>query len=232
MKRKVIVFAMFVAICCLLVWQFESRLSLEQLVARESWLRQQVEEHPWRSSLLGFVIYVAVSLIPGTGGKAIVYGWIFGLVAGVGIVVLALTVAATISFCVSRYVLSDAIHRRFGRYVAHIDRALERDGGFYLFALRVVHFPYTLTNYAMGATTDPHSHFCLGHAARIAARFGLYLCARGSRLPTLRALAERGVLGVVSPQLMLAAALVAISPIAIRLLMRRLGFVHMPTRLS
>jgi len=231
MKRKVIVFAMFVGVCCLLFWLFRSWLSLDQLVVHESWLRQQVDEHPWRSSLLGFVIYLAASLIPGTGGKSIVYGWIFGLVAGVEIAVLALTLAATISFCVSRYVLCDAIHRRFGRYVAHIDRALERDGGFYLFAMRAVHFPYTLTNYAMGATTIRLRSFVVATLLGLLPGSFVFVYA-GSQLPTLRALAERGVFGVVSPQLMLAAALVAISPIAIRLLMRRLGFVHKPTQVS
>ena len=231
MKRKVLFFALFVGFCCLLVWLFERWFSLEQLIAHESWLRQQVDEHPWRSGLLGFAIYIAASLIPGTGGKSIVYGWIFGLAAGVAIATLALTIAATISFCFSRYVLCDAIHRRFGHFVARIDRALERDGGFYLFAMRVVHFPYMMTNYAMGATTIPVRSFVL------ATLFGLLpgsivFAYAGSQLPTLGTLAERGVLGIVSPQLMLAAGLLAISPIAVRLLLRRLGFIHTPTKLA
>ena len=230
MKRKVLVFAMFVSVCCLLLWLFERWLSLEQLIVHESWLRQQVREHPWRSGSLGFVIYLVTSLIPGTGGKSIVYGWVFGLVAGAGIATLALTFAATISFCFSRYFLRDAIHRRFGHYVAHIDRALERDGGFYLFAMRVVHFPYTLTNYAMGATTIRLRSFF--GATLLGLLPGSFVFAyAGSQLPTLSALAERGVLGVVSPQLMLAAALLAISPIAIRSIMRRLGFIHTPTKI-
>ncbi|MDA1051096.1 MAG: VTT domain-containing protein [Planctomycetota bacterium] len=231
MKRKVIVFAMFVAVCCFLLWIFERWLSLEQLIVHESWLRQQVNEHPWRSGLLGFLIYVAASLIPGTGGKSIVYGWIFGCVAGVGIVTLALTFAATISFCLSRYVLGDVIDGRFGHYVARIDRALERDGGFYLFALRVAHFPYTLTNYAMGATTIRARSFVL--ATLLGLLPGSFFFAyAGSQLPTLRTLAERGVFGVVSPQLLIAVVLLAIAPIAIRVLLRRLGLIHTPTQLS
>lgn len=231
MKRKVLVFAMFVTVCCLLFWLFERWLSLEQLIVHESWLRRQVHEHPWRSSLLGFAIYTAASLIPGTGGKSIVYGWIFGLIAGVGIATLALTIAATISFCFSRYVLCDAIHRRFGHFVAHIDRALERDGAFYLFAMRVVHFPYTLTNYAMGATTIPVRSFVWATLLGLLPGSCVFAYA-GSQLPTLRTLAERGAIGVVSPQLMLALALLGIAPIAIRSLMRRLGFIHTPTKLS
>ncbi len=231
MKRKLIAFAIFVVVCCLLVWLFERWLSLEQLIVHERWLRRQVDEHPWRSHLLGFAIYAAASLIPGTSGKSIVYGWVFGVIAGAGISTVALTIAATIAFCISRYVLCDAIHRRFGRYVARIDRALERDGGFYLFALRVLHFPYTLTNYAMGATTIPIRSFVV--ATLLGMLPGSIVFAYvGSQLPTLGTLAERGVIGLVSPQLIFASVLLAALPIAIRLLMRRLGFVHTPTKLA
>jgi uncharacterized membrane protein YdjX (TVP38/TMEM64 family) len=231
MKRKLIVFAMFVTVCCLLVWLCERWLSLEQLIVHETWLRRQVEEHPWRSGVIGFAIYTAAALIPGTGGKSIVYGWIFGMAAGAGIATVALTIAATIAFCVSRYVLSDAIHRRFGRYVNRIDRALDRDGGFYLFAMRVVHVPYTLTNYAMGATAIPMRSFVV--ATLLGLLPGSFVFAyAGSQLPTLEALSEHGVTGVVSPQLILAATILAVTPLAIRKLMRRLGFVHTPTKLA
>lgn len=223
MRRRVVTFVLFVAVCSLLVWLFEQRLSLDQLIAHESWLRQQVHEHPARSCLLGFVFYVAASLIPGTAGKSIVYGWVFGLAISVAIVTLALTLAATVSFCFSRYILYEVIHQRLGLYVARIDRALERGGGFYLFTMRLVHVPYTLTNYAMGVTTIRAGSFIW------ATLFGMLpgtcvLAYAGSQLPTLRTLAERGVLGVVSPQLMLAGTLLAMAPIVVRIFLRRFGF--------
>lgn len=224
MKRKLIVFAVFVGVCCVLFWLFERWFSLDELIAREIWLREQVHEHPWRAGMLGFAIYLATSLIPGTAGKSIVYGWIFGLVAGVVIATLALTIAATISFCFSRYVLSDLIHRRFGRYVAHIDRALERDGALYLFAMRLAHFPYSLTNYAMGATTIPVRSFVWATLLGLLPSSCVFVYA-GTQLPTLRALAERGFFGVVSLKLMFALALLGILPIAIRSIMRRWGIV-------
>jgi uncharacterized membrane protein YdjX (TVP38/TMEM64 family) len=132
------------------------------------------------------------------------------------------TIAAAISFCFSRYVLHEMIHRRLGHYVAHIDRALERGGAYYLFTMRLVHVPYTLTNYAMGVTTIRARSFVW------ATLFGLLpgsfvFVYTGSHLPTLKTLAERGILGVVSPQLMLAGTLLAILPIAVRFLLQRLG---------
>jgi uncharacterized membrane protein YdjX (TVP38/TMEM64 family) len=231
MKRKVVVLTLFVGVCGVLIWLFESRLSLEQLIVHESWLRQQVQEHWWRSFLLGFLIYTATSLIPGTAGKSVIYGWIFGTVASVGMVTVALTIAATISFCFSRYVFADAIHQRFGHYVAHVNRALERDGASYLFAMRVVHFPYTLTNYAMGATTIRVRSFFSATLLGLLPGSFVFTYA-GAQLPTLKAIAEQGVMRVVSPQLMLAVMLVSISPVVLRFLMRRLGFGATPSEMS
>ena len=138
------------------------------------------------------------------------------------------TLAATISFSFSRYLLREAIHRRLGHYVARIDRALERGGTYYLFTLRLVHVPYTLTNYAMGVTTIRADSFVW------ATLFGLLpgtfvLAYAGSHLPTLQTLAEQGVLGVISPQLLLAGTLLAVLPIAARVTLQRLGFIGSPT---
>ncbi|MBI2478837.1 MAG: VTT domain-containing protein, partial [Planctomycetia bacterium] len=153
----------------------------------------------------------------------------FGLAAGLAIVTLALTIAATISFCFSRYVLYGAIHRRLGHYVAHIDRALERDGTYYLFAMRLVHVPYTLTNYAMGATAIHVRSFVWATLFGLLPGTSVFVYT-GSHLPTLEKLAERGVLGVVSPQLMLAGTLIAISPLVVRFLLPRLGFTRSPSK--
>ena len=231
MKRKVVVFSIIVHLYGLLFWSLERWLSLEQLIIHELWLRRQVGEYPGRSCLLGFVIYLAASLIPGTGGKSVVFGWIFGLLIGATIVSVALTIAATISFCISRYFLRDMIQRRLGYFVARIDRALDHDGAFYLFALRVVHFPYALTNYAMGATTIRMRSFVCATAFGMLPGNVVFVYA-GSQLPTLKTFVDEGIFGVLSPQLILAFTLVGISPIAIRALLRRFGIVHSPTKLS
>ena len=110
MKRRVVTFVLFVLVCSLLVWLFEHRLSLDQLIAHESWLRQQVHEHPARSCLLGFVFYVAASLLPGTACKSFVFGWVFGLAITVPVVTLALSLSSTLSFCSIRYLFYEALH--------------------------------------------------------------------------------------------------------------------------
>jgi pyruvate/2-oxoglutarate dehydrogenase complex dihydrolipoamide dehydrogenase (E3) component len=56
----------------------------------------------------------------------------------------------------SRFLLRDWVRARFGRRLAGIDQGVEREGAFYLFALRLVPvFPFFLINLAMGLTKLP-----------------------------------------------------------------------------
>ncbi len=227
MKRRVTVFVLFVVVCAVLIWLFQHRWSLEQLIERERWLREMVRQHPGLAFLTGFCVYIAASLIPGTPGKAIAYGWIFGFVQGLALVSFGLTIAATISLLLSRHLLRDAIHSRWGHFVVHIDRALAHDGPFYLFTLRLLHFPYTITNYAMGATRIRTVHFWWATQLGLLPSTILFVYT-GSHLPTLQAIADQGIWGVVSPRLLILLSLLGIVPIAVRLLWRRYWPTHTP----
>jgi hypothetical protein len=49
---------------------------------------------------------------------------------------------------------SDVVHEKFGERMKTIDAGIEREGGFYLFALRLVPiFPFFVINLAMGLTS-------------------------------------------------------------------------------
>src|SRR5207302_9223230 len=53
----------------------------------------------------------------------------------------------------SRYVLRDWVQRRFGDRLEPVNRGVEKDGGYYLFSLRLVPIvPFFLINLGMGLT--------------------------------------------------------------------------------
>ena len=53
----------------------------------------------------------------------------------------------------SRYILRDGIQRRYGDRLRTINAGVERDGGFYLFTMRLVPaFPFFVINLVMGLT--------------------------------------------------------------------------------
>lgn len=102
-----------------------------------------------------FVIYVAVTAIslPGAAVMTLVGGALFGLLEGLLLVSFASAIGATLAFVMARFVLREGVQKRFGRRLAALNRGVEREGAFYLFALRLVPaFPFFVINLAMGLT--------------------------------------------------------------------------------
>ena len=102
---------------------------------------------------LTFIALFALALPAGTV-MTLAGGAIFGFWIGVCVVSFASTIGATLAFLSARYLLADAARRRFGARLEDIDKGVERDGGFYLFTLRLIPlFPPALLSVLFGLTT-------------------------------------------------------------------------------
>ena len=126
--------------------------SLDWIVENESRLRQLVRQQPWQAVLVGLAIYTTFSLVPGTVGKSVVCGWVFGFWLASLIVDIGLTIAAVASFLAARHIFRDTVTARLGGLVRKMDRALDHDGTFYLLMMRLAHVPFSVVNYGAGAT--------------------------------------------------------------------------------
>jgi uncharacterized membrane protein YdjX (TVP38/TMEM64 family) len=198
----------------------QGALTLERIAAEEERLREWIHQQPLTAFAAGIAIYVLTSLVPGTAGKAVVFGWFFGFVQGLVIVNCALTVAALIVFLFSRYLFFDFVHQRFRGMARRLDEACLRDGAFYLLTLRLAHAPYSLTNYAAGVTSIPSRTFWWTTQLGILPGCAV-LVFLGSQLPSLQTLLEKGVWGLLSPWLIFAFLLPVAFPLAIRLALKR-----------
>ncbi|MES1949708.1 mercuric reductase [Salinisphaera sp. S4-8] len=102
-----------------------------------------------------FLVYVAVTAIslPGAAVMTLIGGALFGLAEGTLLVSFASAIGATLAFLIARFVLRESVQKRFGSRLKALNRGVERDGAFYLFALRLVPvFPFFVINLAMGLT--------------------------------------------------------------------------------
>ncbi len=219
MKRKLLILAL-IALAFGALYYFSRQVTLDQVAAEELRLRAFLRNHPATALLAGFLVYVAASLVPATSGKSLVYGWLFGFWQAVVLVNFGLTAAAVITFLFSRYVFADAIQSRFGLHLTRMNRALARDGGYYLVVLRLVHFPYTLTNYAMGVTSIRPGTFWWATQLGLLPGNLVFVYA-GTQLPSLDELARHGLLHAVSPQLIVALVVVSLFPLLMRWAIRR-----------
>jgi pyruvate/2-oxoglutarate dehydrogenase complex dihydrolipoamide dehydrogenase (E3) component/uncharacterized membrane protein YdjX (TVP38/TMEM64 family) len=130
-------------------------LSFEQLKASQASFAQLHAEQPFMVAALYFLIYVLATAlsIPGAVIITLAGGAIFGLWQGLLIVSFASTVGATLAFLASRFLLRDWVEARFGQRLADIHLGVDREGGFYLFTLRLIPVvPFFLINLLMGLT--------------------------------------------------------------------------------
>ncbi|WP_024327916.1 TVP38/TMEM64 family protein [Thioalkalivibrio sp. AKL19] len=119
--------------------------------------RLQVEDwrvaHPFVTAWVFFLLYMVVAAfsVPGIVVMTLAGGALFGVVWGTVLSSLASTLGATLTFVVARALARDAVQRRYKNQLGRINAGFEREGAFYLFALRMIPvFPFLLVNAGMG----------------------------------------------------------------------------------
>jgi pyruvate/2-oxoglutarate dehydrogenase complex dihydrolipoamide dehydrogenase (E3) component/uncharacterized membrane protein YdjX (TVP38/TMEM64 family) len=188
-------------------------LSLACFDSQRTALAVQVASHPWIAAISFFVIYVVLTglSVPGAVLLTLVGGALFGLVEGTLIVSFASATGATLAFLIARFVLRHWVQDRFGRRLAALNRGVENDGAFYLFALRLVPvFPFFVINLAMGLTPLRTVTFYWVSQLGMLAGTIVYVNA-GTQLGQLQS-----VSGIVSPALIGSFVLLGVFPLIAR----------------
>lgn len=214
--------------------QFGETLTLENLSRQEVRLREFRGRSPVAVYGIAFVAYTVVTglSLPVGMGMSLLFGWYFGLVEGLILVSFASTAGATLAFLFSRFLFRDTIQRQFGTQLANVNQALEREGAYYLFLLRLLPaVPYFVINAVMGLTPIRTWTFWWVSQLGMLPATCVYIYA-GSSVPSLERLAGEGIHSVLSPaqltRMVIAFALLGIFPLAVRLIMRAIS----PTRID
>ncbi len=167
-------------------------------------------DHRWIVFFSFFLIYVLVTgtSLPGATLLTLIAGALFGLVEGLILVSFASTIGATMAFTITRFLFRDAVRRRFGRYLTTIDRGIEREGAFYLFALRLVPaVPFFVVNLAMGLT--PIATWRFYWVSQLGMLFGTFVYVNaGAELSQIESVGD-----ILSPGLWVSFALLGIAPL-------------------
>lgn len=121
---------------------------------RDSW-REIVELNRWAAMVV--FLFLSVSLmslsLPVGSILSIAAGALFDLWDGVLLITVASSIGSAVAFVVSRYLLRDFVRHWFARWLAIVDRGIERDGARYLLMLRLSPVvPFFAVNAVMGLT--------------------------------------------------------------------------------
>ncbi len=224
---KALVLIAIVGVIATVSIRYREVLTLENLSLYESQLRDAQQRRPLAVYGGAFLLYVLATglSLPGAAVLTLAYGWYFGAAKGIPLVSFASTAGATLAFILSRYLFRDAIQRRFGDRLTSFNEALERDGPFFLFTLRLIPaVPFFVINAVMGLTPIRTWTFWWVSQLGMLAGTAVYVYA-GASVPSLNRLADEGVGAVFSPaqlaQITGAFVLLGVFPLGVRFALRK-----------
>lgn len=199
-----------VAIVAFFASGLQHQFTLANFQAQQAHFSALNSQHPLATASVFFLLYVLVTALslPGAVIMTLVGGALFGLLEGFLLVSFASSAGATLAFLASRFLLKDWVQNRFGERLKAINQGVEKEGGFYLFTLRLVPaFPFFVINLVMGLTPiKPFTFYWVSQLGMLAGTF-VYVNA-GTQLAGLESLG-----GVVSPGLLLSFALLGVFPL-------------------
>lgn len=153
---RLIILLLFAAgITLFLLLDLGQYLSVEVLRQRRDELLDFTDQNLALSLAVYMLVYITMAAlsVPGAAILTLAGGALFGVALGTVAVSFASTIGATLVFLAARFLFRDFIQQRFGRRLKAINQGVERDGAFYLLALRLVPaFPFWMINLVMALT--------------------------------------------------------------------------------
>jgi pyruvate/2-oxoglutarate dehydrogenase complex dihydrolipoamide dehydrogenase (E3) component/uncharacterized membrane protein YdjX (TVP38/TMEM64 family) len=204
-KRLALLLLVAAAIAAFFIFDLKQYLSLEAFQASRARVDALYALHPFTVAAGYFALYVAAAALslPGAAVLTLIGGALFGFTTGLVLVSFASAIGATLAFLAARFLLRDWVQTRFGEKLRALNEGVEREGAFYLFALRLVPlFPFFLVNLLMGLTPiRPRTFYWVSQVGMLAGT-AVYVYA-GTQLGAFR----------VSPGLVVAFVLLGVFPL-------------------
>ncbi len=211
-KQIALLLALLVAVALFFALDLDRFLTVAALQAQWETISGFREANPLLTAAIFFVVYVIATglSLPGAAILTLAGGAIFGLAQGTLLISFASSLGATLAFLLARFLFADAVRSRFKRQLEVIDRGIEKDGAFYLFALRLVPaIPFFAINLAMSLTPLSAWRFYWVSQIGMLAGTVVYVNA-GAQLVQIESLSLDGIL---TPGLIISFTLLGVFPL-------------------
>ncbi len=212
-KKRLLLLLLGTAVGLFLFFDLGQYLDLQTLKTQQTLIETFRAERPALAIAIYFGIYVLMAALslPGAALLTLAGGAVFGLLWGTVIISFASSIGATLAFLMSRFLLRDWVKERFGQRLQAIDAGVHREGGFYLFTLRLVPvFPFFLVNLLFGLTGMRARTFYWVSQLGMLAGTVVYVNA-GTQLAKIESLS-----GILSPALLGSFVLLGVFPLLAR----------------
>ena len=155
LKQIIIILAIVGVLGFFFYLDFSQYLSLEHIKEQQTNFLEFYKENTLLAmgAFTGVYIVSTALSLPGAVILTLLGGALFGLLVGTILVSFASSIGATLAFLVSRLLLRDWVQNKFGSYLKSFNDGVQKDGGFYLFTLRLIPaVPFFVINLVMGLT--------------------------------------------------------------------------------
>jgi uncharacterized membrane protein YdjX (TVP38/TMEM64 family) len=211
--RWLLLLIVVVGIAAFFLLDLQRFLSVDYLISVRASANAVIAAHPLATAGAFFLVYVLVAALslPGAAVMTLAAGALFGFGWGLLIVSFASSIGATLAMLIARGLLRDWVQGRFGSQLEAVNAGFRRDGGFYLFGLRMVPlFPFFIVNLVMGLTPIDTRRFYWVSQLGMLPGTAVYVFA-GTELGQVATLPD-----VLSPGLIAALTLLGLFPIVAR----------------
>jgi uncharacterized membrane protein YdjX (TVP38/TMEM64 family) len=213
LKRIIILVVIVGLVVAVKALNLDQYLTLSYLKGSLDKFKTLYENHRFMVIAGYFVVYVLTTSLslPGASPLGMAGGALFGFWTATIVVSFASTIGATLSCSISRFLLRDWIHNKFGDRIAKVNEGIKKEGAFYLFSLRLIPvFPFWMINLVMGLTKMPLPKF--------------YWVSQVGMLPGTMVFVNAGkelakiesVKGIFSPSLIISFALIGLLPLIVK----------------
>ncbi len=196
-------------------------LTLEYIKGQQHQIDALYAENKLLTLASFFLLYILVTgaSLPGATILTLAAGAVFGLLNALILVSFASSIGASLAFVISRYLFRETVETRFGSSLKAINDGIEKDGAFYLFALRLVPaFPFFVINLVMGLTPIKLKTFYWVSQLGMFAGTIVYVNA-GTQLGQINSAAE-----ILSAELIISFVLLAMLPFVGRVIVNQLKY--------
>ncbi|TDJ24431.1 MAG: pyridine nucleotide-disulfide oxidoreductase [Gammaproteobacteria bacterium] len=196
-------------------------LTLEYIKGQQHQIDALYAEDKFLTLASFFLLYILVTgvSLPGATILTLAAGAVFGLLNALILVSFASSIGASLAFVISRYLFRETVEARFGSSLKAINDGIEKDGAFYLFALRLVPaFPFFVINLVMGLTPIKLKTFYWVSQLGMFAGTIVYVNA-GTQLGQINSAAE-----ILSAELIISFVLLAMLPFVGRVIVNQLKY--------
>lgn len=214
MRRKALRIGLILLLAAILTAFFAFDLheyaTLETLKDQKDRLQAYYDTHTALLLAGYFLLYVFVTAfsLPAATVLTLLGGAIFGLFFGLILVSFASTIGATLAFLMARFLAKDYIQKTYSKQLTKINEGFEREGAFYLFAMRLVPaFPFFMINVVTALMPINVWTFYWVSQLGMLAGTAVYVYA-GTQLAAIETLSD-----IASPTLLLAFTLLGLFPL-------------------